>query len=102
MNTNEILTAIDAEITKLQQARALLSGYSEPAAIKRGPGRPKKAAAPANAIARPLAPKRGLGRTKKVVVPVKAVAKRTLSAEGKARIAAAQKRRWAAVNESAK
>ncbi|AFL89216.1 hypothetical protein Terro_2984 [Terriglobus roseus DSM 18391] len=102
MNTNEIVSAIDAEIAKLQQARALLSGSSEPAATKRGPGRPKKAAAPANVIAKPVAPKRGPGRPKKVVAPVKAVAKRTLSAEGKARIAAAQKRRWAAAKESAK
>ena len=102
MTTNEILSAIDAEITKLQQARALLSGSSEPAAIKRGPGRPKKAAAPASATTKPLAPKRGPGRPKKVVVPAKAVAKRTMSAEGKARIVAAQKRRWAAAKESIK
>jgi hypothetical protein len=79
MNTQEILSIIDGEITKLQQARALLNGHSEPAAIKRAPGRPKK-----------------------VVAPMKTVAKRTMSAEGKARIAAAQKKRWAAAKKSAK
>ena len=97
MNTNEILTAIDAEITKLQQARALLSGYSEPAAIKQGPGRRKKIAVPLKSVA----PKRGPGRPKKVAIPAKAVVKRTMSAEGKARIAAAQKKRWAAAKKSA-
>jgi len=102
MNTNQILSAIDAEITKLQQARALLNGYSEPVAIKSGPGRPKKVAAPLKAVAKPVALKRGPGRPKKVATPAKAVAKRTLSAEGKARIAAAQKRRWATAKESAK
>jgi L-lysine 2,3-aminomutase len=79
MNTNQILSAIDAAISKLQQARALLSGYSEPAAIKRGPGRPKKVAA-----------------------PKKIAAKRTITAEGKARIVAAQKKRWAASKKAAK
>lgn len=79
MNTDQILSAIDAEIAKLQQARALLNGYTEPAAIKRGPGRPKKVAAP-TAVA----------------------SKRTMSAEGKARIAAAQKKRWAAAKKAAK
>lgn len=97
MKTNQILSAIDAEITKLQQARALLSGYSDPAVIKRGPGRPRKVAAPLKAVAF----KRGPGRPKKATVTAKAVAKRTVSAEGKARIAAAQKRRWAAAKKSA-
>jgi hypothetical protein len=79
MNTNEILSAIDAEIAKLQQARTILSGYSDPVATKRGPGRPKV-----------------------VATPTKTAAKRTMTAEGKARIAAAQKRRWAASKKSAK
>ena len=100
MNTSEILSAIDAEIAKLQQARVLLNGSSE-AAIKRSPGRPKKAAAPLKAVAKPAPSKRGPGRPKKVAEPAKTVAKRTLSAEGKARIAAAQKRRWEAAKKSA-
>lgn len=79
MNTNEIIAAIDAEIAKLQQARYLLSGYSDPtsASVKRGPGRPKKTT---------------------VLQP----AKRVLSPEAKARIAAAQKKRWAAAKKAAK
>jgi L-lysine 2,3-aminomutase len=79
MNTNQILSAIDAAISKLQQARALLSGYSEPVGIKRVPGGQKKSFSP---------------------TPV--VAKRTMSAEGKARIVAAQKKRWAASKKAAK
>ena len=79
MNTNEILSAIDAEISKLQQARAIFTSYTEPAAMKRGPGRPKK-----------------------IATSAKAVSKRTMSAEGKARIAAAQKKRWAAAKKAAK
>ncbi len=79
MNTNDILFAIDAEISKLQRARAILSSYSDPAIVKRGPGRPKKVAS-----------------------PVKTAAKRTMSVEGKARIAAAQKKRWAAAKKAAK
>jgi hypothetical protein len=79
MNTTEILSAIDAEISKLQQARSILGTYTEPSALKRGPGRPKKTA-----------------------TPVAAVSKRVMSAEGKARIAAAQKKRWAAAKKAGK
>ena len=80
MTTNDILSAIDEEISKLQQARQLLSGYSNPtgATEKRKPGRPKK-----------------------IVAPVSA-AKRVLNPEARARIAAAQKKRWAAAKKSAK
>lgn len=78
MNTNEIIAAIDAEIAKLQQARSLLSGYSDPTpSVKKGPGRPKKAIS-----------------TKPV--------KRVLSPEAKARIAAGQKKRWAAHKKAPK
>ena len=79
MNINQILSAIDAEISKLQQARALLIGSTEPLGVKRGPGRPKKVSA-----------------------PKPAVAKRTMSPEGKARIAAAQKKRWAVSKKATK
>jgi hypothetical protein len=79
-----ILAAIDAEIAKLQAARALLMKTKDvlPSLPKRGRGRPKgstskKAAAPA--------PKT-----------------RTMSPEGRARIAAAQKARWAAQKKAAK
>ncbi|WP_074655775.1 hypothetical protein [Terriglobus roseus] len=87
MNTTEILSAIDAEIGKLMQARSILSDYSVPVAIRRGPGRPKKIAS---------APQRAA-----TVPHVKAV-KRGMSAEGKARIAAAQKKRWAVAKKLAK
>ncbi len=40
MHTTDILAALDAEIAKLTHARTLLTG--EP--VKRGPGRPPKAA----------------------------------------------------------
>lgn len=60
MNTTELLFQIDAELSRLNQARALLVGSNN--GVRRGrPGRKKH----------------------------------TMSAEGRARIAAAQRRRWA-------
>lgn len=70
MEVSRILAEIDAQIAKLQQARALLSGET----VKRGPGRPKGVA---------------------VSKPAKKTAKRILSAEARKRIADAQRRRWA-------
>jgi hypothetical protein len=58
MNTNELIEALDAEIARLEEARAILEGDRIPN-----------------------------GRT----APVK----RTMSPEGRARIAAAQTARWA-------
>jgi hypothetical protein len=70
MDTTEILQTIDAEIARLEKARALLNGHvSAPA--KRG--RPVGA--------KPLAASKPQSRK--------------MSAEGRARIAAAQKARWA-------
>jgi hypothetical protein len=66
MDTAQLVTEIDSEIARLQQARALLAGV--------GSATPAKA------------PRR----------------KRTLSAEARARIAAAQKRRWAKQKGAAK
>ena len=68
MDTNRIIKDIDTEISKLQQARALLSNV----AIKKGPGRPKSNQ---SQVAKPK--------------------KRTLSVDGRAKIAAAMKARWA-------
>jgi hypothetical protein len=68
MTTNGIIEQLDIEISNLQQARALLSNV----ATKKGPGRPKS--------------------TQPRVTKPK---KRTMSAEGRAKIAAAQKARWA-------
>jgi fructoselysine-6-P-deglycase FrlB-like protein len=59
MNTADLLSAIDSEIARLQEARALLAGTGSSIAKR---GRP---------------------------------AKYTMSAEGRARIAAAQRARWA-------
>jgi hypothetical protein len=72
MSQNDILTLIDADIAHLKQARALLAG-----ADKRGPGRPKSTAA-------------------------KPKQKGKISPEGRARIAAAQKARWAKQKKAAK
>ena len=69
MNVSAILEQIDEEISHLKQARALLT--DEP--VKRSVGRPKK----------------------DVVAIVAKPKKRKLSAAGKAKIAAAQKARWA-------
>ncbi len=78
---NEILEAIKVEIAKLQQVRAMLVGssdaISEVESVAKRRGRPK-------------------GSVNKPAAPAKKSAKRVMSAEGKARIAAAQKARWAA------
>lgn len=71
METSKLVADIDAEIERLQKARALLNG----AEAKRKPGRPANATSPK---------------------------KRTMSAEGRARIAAAQKARWAKTKKAAK
>jgi len=78
-----IIAEIDAEILKLQQARALLSGTTQTAQV--GRGRPKGSK---NAKATVTA---------KVAAPAKkkAAAKRSLSPEGRKRIADAMKKRWA-------
>lgn len=83
MKTTEILTQLDAEIAKLKQARTLLSGSNEHPIeiITRKPGRPKSTAAPA-----PTAKKK----------------MRNLSPEGRARIAEAVRRRWAAQKKAGK
>lgn len=70
MEVSRIIAEIDAQILKLQQARALLAGASVP--LRSGPGRPKGSTRTAN-VAR----------------------KRNLSPEGRKRIADAMKKRWA-------
>lgn len=75
MDSNRVIQEIDAEISRLQQARALLSGES----TRRGPGRPKVAAAHKPSAASGRATKR----------------KRRLSPEGRKRIADAMRKRWA-------
>ncbi len=74
-----IIEQIDAEIVRLQQAKALLLR----SAIKQNSGRPKVN----DVVSRILA-----------ATP----AKRAMTAEGRARIAAAQKARWAKAKKAAK
>jgi hypothetical protein len=74
MNTSQILTHIEEEITRLRQVRSLLSA-EETTGTRLKPGRkPGKT-----------------GTTKKPA----------MSPEGRARIAAAQKARWAKAKEAA-
>jgi len=75
MALSDILESIDNEIAKLQAARAALSGT----AVKKKPGRPKKAAVDLSSI----------------VSEVEKRGKRNISPEGRKRIAEAVKRRWA-------
>jgi hypothetical protein len=70
MDTTPIIQFIDAEIARLEQAKTLLNGQTEPA--KRG---------------RQI----GSGATPRTAKPVR----RKISPEGRARIVAAQKARWA-------
>ena len=82
MNTSDILAAIDQQVTQLQQARALLAGNQSmgaPASKRRG--RPKS-----SPNAAPVADTSSAAKS----------SKRTMSPEGRAKIAAAQKARWAA------
>jgi hypothetical protein len=69
MDTTEIIQTIDAEIDRLEKARALLNGNTTSPAKR---GRPFGSAHPTTNKPR-----------------------RKMSAEGRARIAAAQKARWA-------
>lgn len=66
MDTTEIIRTIDAEIARLEKARALLNGHVSTSV--------KRRASSTTAAAKP---------------------RRKMSAEGRARIAAAQKARWA-------
>ena len=81
--TKSILFAIDAEIARLMQAKALLSSAGT-TAIKRKPGRPSRAEA--------------------IVVPVvqKAKKRKKMSADGRERVRQAQIKRWAAVKDASK
>ncbi len=82
MEVTRILEEIDAQISKLQQARELLAG-SEPrsaAPAKKSVGRPRKDTAQASAPAKQ---------------PATGGKRRNLSPEARKRIADAQKRRWA-------
>lgn len=79
MEVSRIIAEIDAQISKLQQARTLLAGTTQAAA--KGVGRPKGRKAAVKAVA--ATPKTATAR------------KRKLSPEGRKRIADAMKKRWA-------
>jgi hypothetical protein len=79
MDTATIIGHLDAEISRLQQVRSLLTDGD----VRKGPGRPKAS----GAISKPVAVK---------------LTRRVLSAEGKKKIALAQKARWAKVRKAAK
>jgi hypothetical protein len=73
---DHVIQVIDAEIERLQEARAVLAGSGS----KRGPGRPKVAAPHKSSAAHTAAP---------------GTRKRRLSAEGRKKIADAMRKRWA-------
>jgi hypothetical protein len=77
MEVSRIIAEIDAEISKLQRARELLSGTTAAAKTGKGPGRPKGS------------------KNAKAAVVTAVPRKRKLSPEGRKRIADAMKRRWA-------
>jgi hypothetical protein len=87
MQTNKILEAIDQQISQLQQARALLTNQASQLQTGKRRGRPKSSDSKTAKANAPAAVK---------------TAKRTMSAEGRARIAAAQKARWAAKKKATK
>jgi predicted NBD/HSP70 family sugar kinase len=84
MDVSRILSEIDAEIARLQQARSALIGISSSGTVAPRRGRPK-GSVNVNA-SKPAAKRR----------------KRNLSPEGRKRIAEAMKRRWAERRASTK
>lgn len=82
MTTEAIVLAIDAEIEKLLRVKALLAGVD--IAIKRSPGRPAGVSA-----------KGKIGNATLAEAVEKTRKRHTMSPEGRARIVAAQKARWA-------
>jgi hypothetical protein len=81
MNTSDIVVAIDAEIAQLQKVKALLKGTD--LTTKRKRGRPAGGAASNKAT------------SFNPVEFVRTIKRRSMSAEGRAKIAAAQRARWA-------
>jgi hypothetical protein len=87
MAIKDVLALLDAEIANLKEARQLLKADSTGSAAPRKAGRPRKAE---NTLPTDVTK---TAKTKK---------KRNLSPEGRARIAEAVKRRWAAQKKAAK
>ena len=82
MNLNDIVAELDAEIARLQQARVVLIGINPIGRRKRG--RPAAAALPGKATS--FNPADFAEKPKK---------RRTMSAAGREKVAAAQRARWA-------
>ena len=87
MPIENIVEAIDQEISRLQQVRTLLAGDSTTDQPAKSVGRPKGSTNQAKKKTPPAAP---------------ADAHRNVSDEGRARIAAAQKARWAVQRKNVK
>jgi len=86
MSTEHIVALLTAERDRLNKAITLLGGTSTTPAKRRGRTPGKKASTPEAAPAEPSA-------------PTKRRRRRKMSAEGRASIAAAQKKRWAATKK---
>jgi hypothetical protein len=78
METDEIIAQLDTEIARLQEVKSILSGTTTTQTKRSRPNKARVA----------------------VIAPV--AAKRILSPEARARIAAAQKARWAKVKKAKK
>jgi hypothetical protein len=89
MAIKDVLALIDSEIAILKEARHLLKADSAGNAAPRKAGRPRKAE---NALLTSVT----------TTAKTKTKKKRNLSPEGRARIAEAVKRRWAAQKKAAK
>lgn len=87
MEVSRIIAEIDGQIAKLQQARALLAGTQTAPAVRIGRGRPKGS--------------KNAGRPAKVKAATAVAPKRTLSPEGRKRIAEAMTKRWAEQRKTA-
>jgi hypothetical protein len=87
MTYSDIIAAIDLELGKLHEVRTLLSGTTDVLASISKRGRPKGSLTKATSPVEATAPVKG---------------KRTLSAESRAKIAEAQRKRHAAKKRAAK
>lgn len=76
MDVSRMISEIDAEISRLQQARSALTGIAASGTVAPRRGRPK-------------------GSTNKASTSTSTKRQRNLSPEGRKRIAEAMKRRWA-------
>lgn len=88
VNTNDIVLAIDSEIAQLQKVKALLTDID--VTTKRRPGRPARVRTGNDAVH--LNPETSARKPKR----------RTMSTEGRAKIAEAQKLRWEESKKAAK